>query len=215
MIKGIIFDMDGTLLDSMGHWRTCSSDFVRANGKEPAENLEDILFEMSLIEGSQYLVDNYFPTMTTGQILDGISAVMLEKYRKMVEPKPYMHECLREMSEMGLPMAIATSSGRDHVEAGFKKHGVFDMFHSIHTCGEVGAGKTKPDVFLAAARSMGLEPSETAVFEDSAYAIKTAKAAGFVTVAVPDMGSDWQEVGALADIALERGLADWKKLLTW
>ncbi|MBQ5814108.1 MAG: HAD family phosphatase [Clostridia bacterium] len=215
MIKGIIFDMDGTLLESMEHWRTCSSDFVRENGKEPAENLEDTLFEMSLIEGSQYLVDSYFPDMTTDQILDGISDVMLEKYRKVVEPKPHMNECLREMSEMGLPMTIATSSGRDHVEAGFGRHGVLDMFHSIHTCGEVGAGKTKPDVFLAAARAMGLEPSEVAVFEDSAYAIKTAKAAGFVTVAVPDNGSDWHEVSALADIALERGLMDWKKVLVW
>ena len=110
-------------------------------------------------------------------------------------------------------MTVATSNNKEEVEAAFKRTGLSSYFERIFTCEEVGAGKTKPDIYLEAAKYMGTKPEETIVFEDVLHAVRTAKKAGFLVVGLYDEASkteqeqiqkeaDWycREISELPDI---------------
>jgi len=214
MIKGVIFDMDGTLLDSMPHWRTVSSGYIRSKGLEPAPDLDAKLAGASLIEGSTHLRDHYLPHMTAEDILDEVGGHIVDVYAQNVPAKPGAIEALRGLKAQGVKIALATASERRHSDPAFIRLGVFDCFDGLYTCQQAGHGKTDPAVFLLAAREMGLAPHEVAVVEDAPYALKTAREAGFLTVAVPDPTADWAEAQAIAHHSLA-SLEDWEVMLTW
>lgn len=119
--------------------------------------------------------------------------------------KPGARELLEKLKAAGVPVTIATSTDKYCILAAFDRLGYTDYFDAILTCGEVGASKSEPKIFYEAARIMGTEPSETWLFEDGLYSIKTAKAAGFKTVGIYDSVSekDQAEIRAMADIYLE------------
>ena len=214
MIKGVIFDMDGTLLDSMSYWRTCSSRFVRAQGLEPEPGLDEKLATASIAEGGAYLCSRYFPNSTPEQVNDAVSAFLVDVYSRTIEAKPGALDALRGLKTAGIRIALATASERCHSDPAFRRLGVYDCFDGIYTCRDAGRGKSHPDIFLLAARELGLQPRAIAVVEDAVHALQTAKAAGFVTVAVPDPTANWDEACAIAEHALD-SLQQWKEILTW
>ncbi len=212
MIRGVIFDMDGTLLDSMHHWRTCSSRFVRSLGLEPEEGLDGRLAGVSVKEGGDYLRRRYFPHMTAEEINAAIVAFLVDTYAHDIEAKPGALDVLQGLKSMGIKVALATASERCHSDPAFTRLGVMDCFDGIYTCSQAGRGKHHPDIFLLAAREMGLSPAEIAVVEDAPHALETAGNAGFHTVAVPDPSADWAEACAHAELALD-SLEEWKRIL--
>ena len=214
MIKGVIFDMDGTLLDSMPFWRTCSSDFLRAKGLTPEEGLDEKMATMSIDEGGVYLQQRYFPNKTADEINREVSDHLIDAYAHTIVAKSGAVEALRGLKARGIKVALATASERCHSDPAFERLGVMDCFDGLYTCGQAGRGKSHPDVFLLAAREMGLSPAECAVVEDAPHALRTAKAAGFVTVAVPDESMDWAEAQTYADHTLS-SLTDWEEMLAW
>lgn len=209
MIKGAIFDMDGTLLDSMPVWMNASARYLATLGICAEPNLSEILFSMSMQEGAEYVQKKYNVPRSIDEIVTGVNAIVYESYEKSVQPKAGVREFLEGLKQAGIPMVVATSSDRSMAEVALARTGLLPYFRQIFTCSEVGAGKSKPDIYYAAAKSLGTKTEETWAFEDALYATKTAKAAGFCTVGLYDEASakEQQELQKIADIYVD-GLTD-------
>jgi HAD superfamily hydrolase (TIGR01509 family) len=189
MNKGAIFDVDGTLLDSMPIWDDASERFLSGLGVKAEPGLSEIMFRMSLDEGAAYLKSAYGLDLSEQEIKDGILGVIRDFYFYQAQAKPGAGEFLEQMKARKIPMYIATSSNREHIRAAFERLGFYDYFDGLITCEEAGAGKRDPRIFLLAAERMGLESSDIYVFEDVIHAIRSANSAGFVTVGVYDPAS--------------------------
>lgn len=187
MIKGVIFDIDGVLLDSLGIWDDLGARYLVSIGVEPEEGLNEILFSMSMEQGAAYLNEHYRLQKTDTEILTGISKMIEAFYFDEVLPKSGAKELLEFMKAKGIRMTAATSSPRIHVEKALERNGMLGFLERIFTNTEVGASKHSPEIYEQAAAYMGTKPEETLVFEDSLYALKTADDAGFVTVGVYDI----------------------------
>lgn len=203
-ISGAIFDVDGTLLDSMSIWDTIGTDYLRSIGYEPRENLNEVFKNMSLLQAAEYYRKKYGVTLSTGEIMDGVNA-MLERYYRYEAPlKPGTEKLLARLRQNGVKLCIATATDRYLVEAALERCGVLRSFERIFTCTEVGHGKDEPQIFEAALRFLGTGKVETLVFDDALYAVRTAKKAGFPVVAVYDSHENAQaEIRALSDFYLE------------
>ena len=203
-IRGAIFDVDGTLLDSMFIWDTIGETYLRSIGYQPKENLNETFKNMSLHQAARYYQTEYGVTQSIDEIMDGVNAMLERYYRFEVPLKPGAAELLERLRQDGVKLCIATATDRHLVEAALDRCGILSCFGEIFTCNEVGHGKDEPDIFEAALRFLGTEKSETVVFDDSLYAIRTAKETGFPVAAVYDSHEKEQDkVRLLADIYLK------------
>ncbi len=203
-IRGAIFDVDGTLLDSMFIWDTIGETYLRSIGYQPKENLNETFKNMSLRQAARYYQTEYGVTQSIDEIMDGVNAMLERYYRFEVPLKPGVAELLERLRQDGVRLCIATATDRHLVEAGLDRCGVLSCFGEIFTCNEVGHGKDEPDIFEAALRFLGTRREETLVFDDALYAVRTAKGAGFLVAAVYDSHERSQaEVRARSDLYLE------------
>ena len=203
-IRGAIFDVDGTLLDSMFIWDTIGETYLRSIGYQPKENLNETFKNMSLHQAARYYQTEYGVTRSIDQIMDGVNAMLERYYRFEVPLKPGAAELLERLRQSGVRLCIATATDRHLVEAALDRCGVLSCFGEIFTCNEVGHGKDEPDIFEAALRFLGTRREETLVFDDALYAVRTAKEAGFPVAAVYDSHEKAQDqVRILADVYLE------------
>lgn len=199
MINGIIFDADGTLLDSMPIWDDLGIRYLRDLGIEAGPDLSEILFCMSLEESAAYMKRTFNIPLTEEEIREGVLAKLSDFYENEVQARPGAAEYLEALQERHVPMMIATSGSRHHIESAMSRLGFLDYFSGILTCDEVGAGKSSPDIYFRCAEAMNLPPSRVCVFEDVIHAVRTANAAGFPTAGVYDAASD----GDTADMKKE------------
>ena len=202
-MRGAIFDVDGTLLDSMSIWDSIGETYLRSIGYEPRENLNETFKNMSLHQAARYYQTEYGVTLNVSEIIAGVNA-MLERYYRFEAPlKPGAAELLGWLREKGVKLCVATATDRYLVEAALERCGVLPCFGAIFTCNEVGCGKDEPRIFEEALRFLETERAETVVFDDVLYAIRTAKKAGFPVAAVYDSHEKAQtQVRALADVYL-------------
>lgn len=190
MIKGVVFDADGTLLNSMPVWENIGELYLKSIGIEAEKNLNEILFTMSMQQGAEYLISQYHLDQEPQQVLDGVNRQFRDFYKNRVPLKAGVRKFLEGFRELGLPMVVATTGDRSNLEAALRRLNVLNWFESVLTCTELGTDKNRPDIYLAAALQMDIEPKETLVFEDACHAVCTAKRAGFPTVAVYDKSND-------------------------
>ena len=203
-IRGAIFDVDGTLLDSMFIWDTIGETYLRSIGYQPKENLNETFKNMSLHQAARYYQTEYGVTRSIDEIMDGVNAMLERYYRFEVPLKPGVAELLERLRQDGVKLCIATATDRHLVEAALDRCGVLSCFGEIFTCNEVGHGKDEPDIFEEALRFLGTRREETLVFDDALYAVRTAKEAGFPVAAVYDSHERSQaEVRARSDLYLE------------
>ena len=203
-ISGAIFDVDGTLLDSMSIWDTIGADYLRSIGYIPRENLNEIFKNMSLLQAAEYYRNEYGVTLRVEEIMSGVNAMLEQFYQYEAPLKPGAAELLARLRQNRVKLCIATATDRYLVEAALARCGVLSYFGEIFTCNGVGHGKDEPHIFEAALRFLGTERAETVVFDDALYAIRTAKEAGFPIAAVYDTHDKSQtEVRALSDFYLE------------
>lgn len=190
MIEGAIFDMDGVLLDSMPVWEHTGERYLASMGIPAEPDLSRALFPLSLEAGARYLLDHYpLHGLDEGAVIRGITKTIEDFYLREAGLKPGTADFLREMHHHGIPMTVATSSDRKLAEAALERNGIRKYFSRIFTCSEVGAGKSKPDIYLEAAKWMKTRPDKTWVFEDALHAIETAAKAGFMLAGVYDDSS--------------------------
>ena len=201
-LQSAIFDMDGTLLDSMAIWDNASSRARRALGVEPRPDLRDRVHSLTLREGAQYCKDAYGLPQTVEELVALTKEQVREFYRTEVQAKPGVPEFLSLLKLEGVWMYVTTNTDRDLVEIALEHTGLRDYFRGILTCAEVGAGKKdSPEIFERAMRRLRSTKRDTVVFEDALHAIRTAKAAGFRICAVydPSAEDEQEEIRALAD----------------
>ena len=204
MIRGVIFDVDGVLLNSMPVWENLGELYLKRLGIEAEQGLGKTLFAMSLEEGADYLIRHYGLGLTPGEIIRGLNDEVRDFYERRVPLKEGVRRYLEELSGRRIPMVIATSGDRKNAQAALKRLNVLSFFQGMFTCSEIGSGKDQPDIYHAAALQMDTDPSRTWVFEDALHALRTAKKAGFQTVGVYDRasGADQEDIRKTADIYL-------------
>ena len=204
MLKGAIFDFDGTLFDSMFIWDTAGEVYLRSIGIEPREDLQKVLKPMSLLQSSTYIREKYVIPLTVEEIMDGINHTVEDFYFHTVQPKEGVITLLEQMKAQGIKMCVATATDRYQVEAALKRCGMEAFFSEIFTCTDVGHGKDEPIIFQKAMEYLGTTRANTVVFEDAYHAAKTAKADDFITVAVYDFHEERQnELREIADFFTE------------
>ena len=206
--KFCIFDMDGTLVDSMGYWQRMERDYLARRGAKPGPALEELierLKPMTLADAAKAFIAELGFSGTPQQIVDEMSAIMAENYRLRVPLKPDVKDYLTALRARGARLCTASATGAGQVKLCLDRLGIGSLFDFMISCVDVGASKDRPDVYFEAARRLGAKPEETAVFEDSLKALTTAKKAGFYAVAVWDEASspDWPALCELADEAIK------------
>lgn len=201
MINGVIFDVDGVILDSMALWDNVPMWYLQKQNIQAEENLGRKMFEMTMYEGALYLQEQYLPKSAVEEILAGVKETVFEYYQNKVQMKSGVEETLKWISEQKIPMTVATSTEKASIIAAFKRLQISRYFKRIFTCEEVGVGKNEPDIYQKAQHHMHTIPETTLVIEDSLFAIRTAKNAGYRVVGVYDKESeiDQEEIKKLAD----------------
>ena len=216
VIRCAVFDADGTLLDSMPMWRDITYEYAAYKGFSAPEGLHRTLNRLSMEQCAEYC-RSLGASGTAKEILAELEDWAYRGYRDRVQPKPYAQEFVRLLRENGIKVAIATASYGDGVRKALERCGIFPYVDFFITCTEVGKGKEHPDIFLRCAEECGASPEETVVFEDSAYALRTAREAGFATVAVADGismdGGTEEETAAGISALADRCVTDYGELI--
>ena len=193
MIRGAIFDADGTLLDSMPIWSGVGSGYLRTLGIEAREDLDERFKEISLYQSAVLLKEEYDLTFTLEEIGAGINKMVDHLYAESVELKPGVRALLEGLSERGVRMCVATASEAYQIRMALKRCGVEHYFVDVLSCVDVGHGKDEPHVFYEAMKLLGTEKEETCLFEDAVYSVRTARAEGFAAVGVYDESMTYQD----------------------
>lgn len=188
--KGIIFDLDGTILDSMPIWSKVGEEFLFNQGITTPMGLRKNLKKKSLRQAADYMRRNSKIDFAVEEIIEEIHNMMESHYKYFIPLKPYVREFLNYLKENNIKMCIATASNKKLVENALGRLGVLSYFAFILTNEEVGKGKDEPDIYIQAAQRLGYRIQEVLIFEDSLHCIETAKKAGFKVVGVYDQSSE-------------------------
>ena len=186
MIRGAIFDVDGTLLDSMHAWDTVASDYVKANNMVPADDLDSRIRECCLRDVSIIMRDEYNIPKSLEQLDLEISDMVKYKYYNLVQLKPGVEKLVSALHEKGVRMCIASASSHDHIEEALKRCGIMQYFTKIFSCVDVGYSKRQPEIFNMALEHLGTEAAETCMVDDALYVAGTAGALGLRCVGIYD-----------------------------
>ena len=199
-----IFDLDGTLANSMLYWDMVCGEFLREQ-EIKEEGLLEVMKPMTLAQSAEYLRQNYGCTFSFTEMYIRMCELMREHYAHDVCAKPGVHAFLDRLSAQGVRMCLASSSPVDLVLTCLDALHLRQYFDWIVSAEEVGKGKTEPDIYLEAARKLNAEVTDTLVFEDALTAGMTAKRAGFTVVAVYDETgkAEWEEFKRAADFVIE------------
>ena len=197
-----IFDMDGTLVDSMVYWKRLAAEFLESKG---VQNISLAVLEqikpMTMTESAALFIREYGLPGTAESVAAEMNAMMDEHYRRDIPLKSGVSAYLEALRNRGVVMCVASATAEPLIDACLTRLGVAHYFSFLLSCEAVGAGKNRPDVYWEAAKRLGAQPAEIAVYEDALYAANTAKQAGFYTVAVRDDSNQthWETLTALAD----------------
>ncbi|MDF3003586.1 MAG: haloacid dehalogenase superfamily, subfamily variant 3 with third motif having or [Oscillospiraceae bacterium] len=184
-----IFDMDGTLIDSMPAWRSLGRNFLLSRGITPPEDLRKIIAPMTLPQSAEYF-KTLGVTGTTEEIVDALSGYMRAQYEETIELRENVAQYLNAIKAAGVRCCVATATDEALARICLGRLDLLKYFEFIVSCEDIGVGKTSPAVYHAAAERLGAIPSDIAVYEDIPYAAETAKQAGYYVVGVYDPSSE-------------------------
>lgn len=185
-MKAVIFDLDGTLVDSMWMWHAIDVEFLGEYGYECPEDLHRVIEGMSFSETVVYFKERFLLPLSLEEIKDVWTRMSIDKYRYEVPLKPGAREFLELIKKKNIKCGIATSNGRELVDAVLHSLGIEGYFQAVTTACEVKAGKPEPDIYLYVAGQLGVEPADCLVFEDIPAGILAGKRAGMKVCAVED-----------------------------
>lgn len=203
--KAALFDLDGTLVDSMWMWKQIDIEFLGRFGYECPDDLQKVIEGMSFSETAVYFKERFDLPMDLDEIKACWTQMSIDKYRYEVPFKPGAHEFLKYCKENGIRTGIATSNGRDMVDAVIESLKMGEYLQVVTTACEVKAGKPEPDIYLEVAKRLHVDPSECIVFEDVPAGIMAGKTAGMTVIAVED---DFSKAMKEEKISLADGFID-------
>ena len=201
-LQSAIFDMDGTLLDSMPIWRDLGTSVLRGLGIEPEPETDEMLKTLSLRHGIAYCKEHYHLPQTEEELIGRVVDRVADFYQHEVQAKPGVDKFLSLLKMEGVWMYVATATDRPLAEAALRHAGIDHYFRGLITVAEVGVGKKESaEIYERAMRRLQSNKKDTVVFEDAFHAIQTAKAAGFRVAAVYDASEEahQEEIRGLAD----------------
>lgn len=192
--EAVIFDLDGTLVDSMWMWREIDKEYLGRFQIPLPENLQKEIEGMSFSETAQYFKKRFSLPDSLDKIKEEWNRMAWDKYMNEVPLKPGVEAFLKKCRERGMKFGIATSNSRELVENIAEVHNLKDYFSCIMTGCDVGKGKPAPDIYLEVAKKLNTLPERCLVFEDIIPGIMAGKAAGMKVCAVEDdYSSDMRE----------------------
>lgn len=185
-IKGVIFDLDGTLVDSMWVWSQIDVDYLQMKGHSMPDDLRNEIEHLSFQQTAVYFKKRFNIDDSIKKILIDWHNMAFNHYSNNVKLKLGVKEFLDHLKSLNIKIALATSNSIPLLESCLKNNGIYAYFDSITTTDEVTKGKNFPDVYLLAATKLGINPEDCLVFEDILPAMQGAKAANMKVIAVND-----------------------------
>lgn len=200
-VSAAIFDLDGTLLDSMGVWGKIDTLFLEKRGFVPSEEYVSTIAAMSLTEAAEHTIHHFQLEESVISVLKEWDHMATQEYTYDVELLPHTLEYLKELQKKGIKLAVATGLTQKLYEPVLKRLGIYDWFDVICSVSEVGTGKTTPAVFDLTIQKLGVPSSECIIFDDLLVAVKSAKETGARVYGVYDSysKSDQTEIEKIAD----------------
>lgn len=204
-MEAVLFDLDGTLVDSMWMWKEIDIEYLGRFGCTCPPELQKVIEGMSFSETAEYFKSRFQIPDSIDEIKQAWIRMSIEKYRNEVPLKPGVMRLLQYLERTGKKAGIATSNGRDMVDAVLESLQIRPYFRVIATACEVAAGKPAPDIYLEVARRLSAKPSRCLVFEDVPAGILAGKRAGMTVCAVEDRFSAGmrEEKKELADFYID------------
>lgn len=188
--KGAIFDLDGTLFDSVGIWKDVDIAFFERRDIEMPDDYQECIKDMHFEPMAKYTKERFNLPDDINDIMDEWCELCYDEYENKIRLKDGGEEFLKILKKMGIKIAFATANTKELSEVCLKSNGIFDLFDANAYLFEAGTNKNEPDIYLLACKRMGLEPSDCIVFEDILPAITGAKKGGFAVCGVYDNFSE-------------------------
>ena len=183
-VEAVVFDLDGVLIDSEPVWEEVRRAFVAGRGGRWLPDTQRRLMGMSTAEWASYLSTDLGVDMKPDQVAEAVIARMVDRYRAGLPLLPGAVDAVRRLATRW-PLGLASSSPRSLIDAVLDRAGLTELFQATVSTEEVPRGKPAPDVYVEAARRLGVEPDRCAAVEDSSNGLRSAHAAGCLTVAIP------------------------------
>lgn len=209
--KGAIFDLDGTLLDSMDVWTGVDADFFAKRHMTVPEDYIEIIAPLGFAAAAAYTVQRFGLKEKEEDIIQEWYGMAQRAYAESVVLKPFAKEYLDVLKKRGVRCAAATASDAALFEPCLKRNGIFDYFDTIVTVRDVNRGKGFPDIYELAAKQLGLHAQDCAVYEDILKGVEGAKAGGFFAVAVEELHSKHEKEQIIKSADLY--ITSWKSLI--
>lgn len=195
-----IFDMDGTILDSMPMWSTIASDYLDSYDIPHDDDVNKLIEAYTLENAAKYFIELGLDK-AIDDIIKDIYDFSFNKYKNEIPAKPDMTELLKKLHETGETIILLSASPVQCAVAAFKRLNILEYFDKLFSCQDFETDKTVPETFINVAASLGFKPEDAIVYEDALYSIRSAKAAGCKTVAIYDdfARNEWDEILKTAD----------------
>ena len=187
--KAVLFDLDGTLVDSMWMWKDIDMEYLGKYGITLPPELQEYIEGMSFSEVSAYFKEAFGIKESLEEIKSEWVSMAKYKYTHEVPLKPGALRFLKHLKEQGIPMGIATSNSRDLLDAVLESLEISPYFDCCMTSCEAGAGKPAPDIYLKVAKILKTEPKDCLIFEDAPAGILAGNRAGIPVCAMADENS--------------------------
>lgn len=189
-MKSIIFDMDGTLADSMAMWRSLGIDYLKSHGVEITSEDAQEMTTQSLKMSSTYMKEKFKLSLTPDEIYNDMKHIAEDFYANDCKLKDGALEVLDAFYEEGIPMMLGTGTPEEFFDPFLKREDMFKYFGEIATCDGLNLKKDDPRFFLTCCEMAGFDPKETVLIDDAYFAIIAAKEAGLTTICMYDEAND-------------------------
>ena len=192
-IKAAIFDLDGTLVDSMWVWEQIDIDFLKSKGYTPPKDLKDDITHLTFRQTAEYFKDRFNLSDSIDEITDTWNNLAYDFYSSKVKLKDGVIPFFNKLKSLNIKIGLATSNSLPLLEATLKNNGIYHLFDAITVTDEVKKSKENPDVYLLCANKLNVSPKNCVVFEDIIAAVNGAKLAGMKVIGIYDKASEDQK----------------------
>lgn len=204
-VKAVIFDLDGTIVDSMWIWKEIDIQYLAKRGIQLPDGLQKAIEGMSFTETANYFKETFNLDDTIEEIKAEWNSMAYDYYSSRIDLKDGVEKFIELAKAKGLKLGVGTSNSRELASEVLKRHNIYNCFDTIRTSCEVEKGKPYPDVFLKVAEDLKVKPEECIVFEDTYAGVLAAKRAGMRVIAISDdLSLEYkEEICGLAETYIE------------